>query len=382
MKGYVDRFDSTIAGWAFDPNAPGRAIDIVIEHEGIELFRCVAGFLREDLIPDLGEGEHGFSFDPKEADGFDKDIYLKVYAVNETKHLLFEGEWVYQKLIAKGPDNWLFLNRDSNHVNLRITGKFGVEPDNIHRTALQFASRETILARMGLPYLAIIVPEKNLVCEKFLPHLQISERRPVPLILKRIENFGCKAVYPIDEFRKSNVDLYYRTDTHTNAHGYKLLYEIIQRELPAFFEAVTLPEPVFNEEFCGDLGAHLTPIQTEAAYQFLKPSSEEHFYDYDQIPLLMRSGGRLRGEFVSVRNRRAKKRLLVFGTSSAYHALPLLSCAFSRTLFIWENTFDFRIIESFAPDCVLWLPPERFLPMQVDDLEGLPSTFQKIREFL
>lgn len=381
MKGYVDRFDSLIAGWAFDPSAPGCAVDIVIEHEGQELCRFAASSLRNDLIPVIGEGEHGFVFHPKEADGFDKDMRLQVFAVGEARHLLYEGDWTYQGIVAEGADGWLFLNKDSNQVNLRIAAKIGVEPDEVYRTALQFASREALLSQLNVPYIALIVPEKNVVCSKFFLGQKVSASRPVPLILEQTKKLGCRPIYPIAEFSASDVDLYYRTDTHTNMYGYDLIYRILQRELPGSFRDIK-PPTVLNNKFCGDLGVKLRPVHTEAVQEYVRPATADHFYNYNRMPEIFRTGGRLRGEVVSVMNRNATKRLLVFGSSSAYHALPLLSHAFEHTLFIWENTFDYRIIQLFAPDCVLWLPAERFLPMQVDDLKGLPETLETVRNLL
>ncbi|TXF96063.1 hypothetical protein [Massilia arenae] len=382
VRGYIDRFDSTIAGWAFDPSAPGRAVDVVIENDGREIYRCSAGLIRQDLIPVIGGAEHGFSFDANEKNGFYRSMDLKIYMVSSERRLLYEGGWVYEGMVAQGVDNWLFLNTDFNQVNLRIAGKVGVEPEKIYRTALQFATREALLAKKNIPYASIIVPEKNVICARYFPELVVSDYRPVPLIIDETRKFNCSVIYPIDEFLSSNIDVFYKTDTHANAEGYRIIYRLLQKKLPQFFDGVCLPPVAVNQKYYGDLGGKLDPAQSEVTDRYLRPETEGHFHSYDRISETIQARGRLRGEVVSVLNRNATKRLLVFGTSTAYAALPLVSCAFAHTLFIWENTFDYKIIEEFSPDCVLWLPAERFLPMEVDDLKGLPLSYEKVEELL
>ncbi|WP_312485320.1 alginate O-acetyltransferase AlgX-related protein [Massilia timonae] len=382
MKGYVDRFDSLIAGWVYDPAHPNKAIDVVIECAGHELHRCCASIYRNDLIPVIGSGEHGFGFEPVSIPGFDRNMRIQIFALADKKHLLYEGDWVYEGVVAEGVDGWLFLNRDTNEVNRRIAGEIGVDSEEIYRTAVQMASREALLSRMEIPYLALIVPEKNVVCSKYYPGLKVSECRAVSLILKELQKLNSKISYPLPDFLSSSIDLYYRTDTHTNANGYKVIYKILQQELPEFFGQIELPTPNFNGEFCGDLGSKLNPRRTEETEEYNHPHTSDHFYKHDKIQQTIQQGEKLRGQVVHIINRNASRRLLIFGTSSAYHSLPIVSCAFAETIFVWENTFDFRIIEVYKPDCILWFPSERFLPMQVDDAKGLPETLKLIRDLM
>ncbi|MBB3225076.1 hypothetical protein [Pseudoduganella umbonata] len=382
MKGHIDRFNSTIAGWAFDPNYPGRAVEIVIEHNGHPIYRCTADFCRIDLLDAVGEENHGFSFDPTEEDGFTRNMHLSVFAVTDKKHLLHEGLWMYEGAVAFGEDEWLFLNTDSNQVNLRISAQVDIEAEKIHRTALLFAMREATLKQLGIPYRSLILPEKNVVCSQFLPGLAVSEMRPVNLIMEQLSRLNCTAIYPIDEFRGNASILFSKTDTHANASGYRLIFEIIRSELPELFGDVKLPSPVLNTKFCGDLGGKIRPVRIETVEEYAHPASAEHYYKHDNVLETIASGGRLRGQTIYVVNEHAKNRLLVFGTSSAYHALPLLSCGFAQTLMIWENTFDYRVIELFKPDCILWLPAERFLPTDLNDVSGLPATFQQVSKLM
>jgi len=382
MKGYIDRFDSTIAGWAVDMDAPDRPVEILVESNGKEIYRCSAVLMRTDLISSLGRGEHGFSFDATEKNGFFQSMPLQIFALAESKHLLHEGDWVYEGMVARGSDNWLFLNTDFNQVNLRMAGKVGVNPDDIFKTALQFSTRDALLFKMNIKYISLIMPEKNVVCARYLPSLKVSELRPALLILEQAKKFNCRILYPVDKFIAEKADLFYKTDTHANAYGYQLIYKMLAQEAPEFFNLELLPSPVLNSRFCGDLGGKMTPPHFEETLVFPRPESSTHFYQYDRVKEVIDAGGRLRGEVVSILNRNAKKKLLVFGTSTAYAALPLVSCAFEQTLFVWENTFDYRIIELFSPDCVLWLPAERFLPMDVDDLKGLPTSFERIKALL
>ena len=63
LEGVVDRItDTEVSGWAFDPDAPDRPVEIRVLIGGVEHCRIAASDFREDLkAAGKGNGAHGFN---------------------------------------------------------------------------------------------------------------------------------------------------------------------------------------------------------------------------------------------------------------------------------------------------------------------------------
>lgn len=381
MKGYVDRFDTTIAGWAFDPQLPNQPVEITISHGSEELYRCTADLFRSDLVPVAGSGNHGFSFDPQNINGFNRNMVLTVRAHGTDVILLKEDNWAYKSVVAEGSDGWLFLQNDSNYVNERMAGLVANETSRINETAMTFVARSAILEKLGIAYCSIIVPEKNVVCAQYWTEMQVSEVRPVPRIIAQANMFGCEILYPITEFLRDPSKFFLKTDTHLTADGYDHLLTMLTKRLPSFFDGASHVSRERNPNFCGDLGVKLSPPCTESVDEFVFPSNPGQIIAIDQVNEAFSANRSLRGSVIYVTNDiPTKRRLLIHGTSTGFHFLPCIAQYFSETLFIWENTFDYQLIREFRPDCVVWLAAERFLPTGCNDMFGLPETMTYLCE--
>lgn len=62
LIGHVDQvIDGKIRGWAFDPEAPDAAVEVVLKVADDEIARTNADIFRKDLLPHgIGDGHHGF----------------------------------------------------------------------------------------------------------------------------------------------------------------------------------------------------------------------------------------------------------------------------------------------------------------------------------
>lgn len=371
ITGFLDRFDNTIAGWAFDNALPGQALEIVIESLGREIFRARADLYRSDLLDVIGECDHGFSFDLAVAVPGYNGMAISVLACGTETFVLGQGQWMSSDIAIEGKDGWLFLNSDSNDVNAVISGEKEIESTRINECALTFASRSAMLKNLNIPYLAIIMPEKNVVCAQLRHDGAISDNRPALLIDRIAKRFTDALVYPI-ELYACGERYYNKTDTHANAAGYSLLLDILESRFPYLFVQNPHLEPCVNLEFCGDLGNKFSPKRFESTTEYKFPIDLEGFELNDPIPDILRDMSTLRGSVVKTRFSFAPNRCaLLFGTSSAYGFLPLISKAFKEVTFIWENTIDYQLIEKLHPDLVISIVSERFLPISCNDNAGL-----------
>lgn len=378
MKGFVDRFDTTIAGWAYDPEQPNQPVEISVSNGETEIYRCTADLFRSDLLPALGSGGHGFSFDPENITQISGQMTLTIEAHGTTSLILLKDEWVPRKIVGEGLDDWLFLQNDSNDVNQRMAGLVGNEISRIKESAMTFATRDVMLSAFGVAYQAIIIPEKNVVCQEYWPGMTVSPDRPAPLIVKQAANLGCRILYPIEDFSKNPQNFFFKTDTHLNTNGYDKLLDVLSTKMPKFFGSSLYAPRKENHSFSGDLGSKLLPNRTEVTNEFIFPASADYEIVWDKVENALKAGETLRGTTIFVRNKSTPvNRLLLFGTSSGHHFLPSVSQYFHETLFVWENTFDYDLIRAFNPNCVLWLAAERFLPTACNDMYGLPDTLEE-----
>jgi hypothetical protein len=371
VTGFLDRFDNTIAGWAYDDALPGQALEIVIESSSREIFRTKADLYRSDLLDAIGECDHGFSFDLAAAIPGYNGTEMSVLACGTDRLVLGQGKWISSQIAVEGKDGWLFLNSDSNDVNAVISGEREIEANRLSECALTFASRSAMLKHLNIPYLAIIMPEKNVVCANLRHASVISDNRPAVLIARIAERFTDALVYPIELYNRGE-PCYHRTDTHANAAGYSKLLDVLESRFPYLFKQTARIEPSVNPEFCGDLGNKFTPNRFESTTEYSFPMHLEGFEIEDPVPDILRTGDTLRGTVVRTRFADAPNRsAILFGTSSAYGFLPLISTLFQEIIFIWENTIDYHLIERSRPDLVLSIVSERFLPISCNDNAGL-----------
>jgi len=373
IQGCLDRFDNTIAGWAYDSDMPGHALEITVETEGHEIYRSRADLYRGDLLDAIGECDHGFSFDLLVVRPEANELTISIYACGEQKQYLGGGYWKSTDVAVEGRDGWLFLNTDSNDVNAVISGSKIIDDCHLNECALLFATRAAMLRQLHIPYQSYIMPEKNVVHASQRYNASISENRPAIVIPAIAKEYGCELIYPLSDFQNDG-PFYHKTDTHANAAGYALLFAHLQEAHAALLSKPALPEPVRNLSFCGDLGNKFTPPKREQTAEYVFPLDLDDFKLVDPIPSILESGGTLRGTSVRTYYDSAPcGKVLVFGTSSAYGFLPLLCHVFKQILFIWENTFDYQIIQRFSPDLVLHIVSERFLPISCNDLLGIPA---------
>jgi hypothetical protein len=373
LLGCLDRFDNTIAGWAFDPEMPGEALDITVETSGREIYRSSANLYRADLLNAIGECDHGFSFDLLVAQPEASDLVIDIFAHGKEKKLLGGGFWKSTDVAVTGRFGWLFLNTDSNDVNAVISGEKRLCDAQISATSILLATRSAMLRQMKVEYQAVIMPEKNVVCAQHKFNSIISDERPAVSICRLAKQYGSDVIYPLAEFLDGG-PYFHKTDTHANAAGYAQLLSTLMKSNVSLFGKATLPEPTQNPAFCGDLGNKFNPKKFETTSEYKFPIHKRGFSVTDPIPKILESGETLKGSVVKTLNEEAPNgTAILFGTSSAYGFLPLLSTQFKKIIFVWEYTLDYALIARTRPDFVLLIISERFLPISCNDITGLPD---------
>ena len=374
LIGNLDRLDHTVAGWALDKRDPERAIGITLVQGGKVIHRWSAVLYRADVAAAHGSGHHAFSLDLDKVPGVLEGALLEVFA---EEMRLGAGTFSPRPRAARGDDGWLFLQNDSNDVNARITGAKKVE---VSGCVALFVERDRQFRALGLPWLPVIIPEKNVVCQHLWRAHTISASRPVCLIEAQLRAQDIDPGYLIEEAMDVREEFFLRTDTHPSATGYLAVMRALARRCPTFFDAVPLPAPKLVRGISGDLGVRFDPPVREDALRYTFPRSQGQGVVLDTVSEALRAKSMLRGNVAVIRNDAAPhSRTMVFGTSTAFRLMHYLAHAFREVVFIWENAVDYALIRELAPELVIWIAAERFLPIECDDSTGVRQAAERLR---
>ena len=271
--------------------------------------------------------------------------------------------------IEFGRDGFLFLRGDASFAQLCDAATLN-ERDERRLLGLLNRRGEWCAAR-GIPYVVLIVPEKQVIYDDMLPAGRvISPRRPAARLLDGLSAAGqAGVIYPEQALRDGRAVLptYYRTDQHWSRWGAYLGYRALVEQLNCRFRnmpGLLLTPPITeealvmaDEQMIGDLGVRLDPepveqfrtVMPRAPLRFRKHALNRCFTD-GQVDLFQHDDRRL-------------PRGVVFRSSNATHLLdPFLASHFSRLIAVAGGRDFFQdLIEAERPDCVITELPERYL---------------------
>jgi|TARA_B110000467_G_C18334102_1_gene495906 alginate O-acetyltransferase complex protein AlgJ len=142
-----------------------------------------------------------------------------------------------EKNILRGKEDWLYYagNGPGNSIQA-YTGANAFSESELNRLQLYFETWGNWLDDQGIEFLVLIAPNKVSVYPEYLPN-RIS-RSPfgtrVERFLESMSGSGFPVVFPLGELldKKSEGSLlYYKLDTHWNAKGAFVAYDVLIRKL-------------------------------------------------------------------------------------------------------------------------------------------------------
>ncbi|MCY1266992.1 hypothetical protein D9M70_154180 [compost metagenome] len=272
---------------------------------------------------------------------------------------LADVEFVTPMQVIVGPDNWLFLDNDTNRSVDQYTGKRLLDADELRRWRDYLAGSRSLAARVGARHALVLAPSK----EEVLPHRYPYKRAHITVLdqvctLARPEDHVVNAA-PVLAAHRPPEACFKATDTHWSDRGALLAtlaalphldVDVAQaRALLALDAYETLNE-------VGDLGSKLLPARS-APTEFLKGPAPEAGASFDnRLPNI--------GRTLIFENAGAvyERRLLLFGASSSYPMLKYLKRLFQRVVFVHSAAqVDVRVVEHEQPHALLLQSNGRFL---------------------
>ncbi|KQT47784.1 hypothetical protein ASG52_10995 [Methylobacterium sp. Leaf456] len=280
-----------------------------------------------------------------------------------------------------GRDGWLFLTAGSNNV----VGQFSrsrLMARRVRGWKRLVIARVRGCARLGCPYLHVIVPEKLTVYDHRLDGLKVRVRLSPALRLRRAlfwhrrARRACLDLVGAFRAERDAHDLYYRTDSHWSFEGCETAYRLICAACGAAPKDLRT-EPHEWLERAGDLGGKFTPPRTEP-WPIRRIQRDAVRVHASPIVHLRERLGRADtlhvGSHVIYRNASPgtdPRKVVLFGDSYAHFAPIMLTALIAETFaevhFIWSSSLDWHYLERVRPDLVIGQVAERFMFQLPDD---------------
>lgn len=400
FEGYVDRADSKIIeGWAWDSDDPDKSVSVNIRINGRIVGSAQAFLYRNDLkVGGYGSGKYGFQFCPILFVGQGETEYSVEFS--ETSALLKRGSGVIQPNqniynVIEGKEKYLFLHRvDDRSLLDQITGRERLSAQQSAMYETVFRVRQALAGYIGADYAMAVVPDKMACCPSLLPGgITPSADRIAFQVLhiyrKVVGEEGFYMDPPISEDLERAWTL--TTDSHLSPEGYlqyftKLMKHLARRpsvvgtlkgvltkgknkmkgtdrkvreNLP---KALRLPDEWIEVGgFAGDLaGRSPKPVNLEVKREFA--------YSVPKAKVV-NMGGINEGRFVeSSCSDGAPLRVLLVGSSSAEHMLPLFQENFGYVYYKHAHVLDYELLFRVKPDLILHVVTERTLHTLPSDI--------------
>lgn len=288
---------------------------------------------------------------------------------NRWKHDLFDESSVPS--VITGRDGWLFYSGEGMVENSLGLAQF--QPDDLRQWQSLLETRRDWLARRGIAYIFVIVPNKETIYPEFLPTWMVKAR-PTTKLDQFVAYMKTNSTVPILDLRpalleaKKSRHVYLMTDTHWNADGAFAAHQELVRALS---RQIPISPPLAVEAFerkpllrtGGDLARMLGQgTMTERDVVSFAPIPPLQPLPQVRAPDLL-SVNKWNEETCPVftKNSGGTNTAVVFRDSFCGSWIPFLGYYFGKTIYIWEETWEPALIEKEKPVVVIDETAERFL---------------------
>jgi len=280
-----------------------------------------------------------------------------------------------------GHDDYLFLHEGNYNQFSYLSGKETASPESRQNFLSNFYYRKNFAAQHNIEFLHVVFPCKPLVLRQYCPDDYRSNIRSLflnsysPLFPGR-DHEKERILYPLSALinRQTEIDCYWKNDTHINAVGQLCVYREISKHIQNLTR--TFPMLRIREQMReGDLGMMLGKNKAIPSLCFPWLGESLQFSNTKEL-----AGNS--GDMVISFNplSKSKRRLVLFGDSFIKTMLHLFAEDFQTILYIRGPYFQPDIIHLFSPDVLITSETERYLAGVDNDDNGSSLLFSSILE--
>ena len=253
-----------------------------------------------------------------------------------------------------GKNGWLFHGQGSNRWLEYLQGNLEIENNCLSDWKCHLSLWHEILKKRVKRHAFVVVPEKHTVLRHLLPAGFFPEGIDVGTrFCAAVQTPIVNLAYEMEGIRHSEL-LYCKTDSHWSAAGAALAYGAICNALE--IEALPITFECHEKlRWRGDLGRKLKPargewIETITPIHDIVLEFSNSVNNVGYISLKSCPSALIKGTLLLIGNS--------FCTS---HLANLLAQTFEKTIFMFSNSIDDRLIDDFDPQFCVFQTNERFL---------------------
>jgi hypothetical protein len=246
--------------------------------------------------------------------------------------------------VVIGKEGWLYLNDgDSMKDHRGLLSYTNEELSSIKRT---LENQRDWLSQMGIPYLIVIVPNKETVYPEFLPDT-INRVTDQTRLDQLVQYLGSHSNLNILDLRdalqkaKSTYPVYYRTDSHWNDYGAFIGYYETLKKLKDYFPWVTTVSisdfKIISRTCCGR--------------ELSEPVRTGGIYNDEALILLPRANANS--------DKKQIVKAVIFADSFYYNMEPYFKTSIREITPNGIRDFDYNVINNVKPDVVIYELIER-----------------------
>jgi hypothetical protein len=273
-----------------------------------------------------------------------------------------------------GRDGWLFLTEDSHGEGIgNARHRVQLTDPQLEQFAAVLEARRRWLERRGIAYFFMPTPNKETVYGELLPE-HFTRLNPLSALdqlrgrVRSTTGVELVDVEPLLRSRKSDMDLYLRTDTHWNGYGAQLAEHALATAIASRLQApmpLRSPAPedyVASSQAGGDLARLMGLGNFLGDRQVALPS--------EPAPCVRED---LQDRDFAIRCGASPLRVVVFRDSFFEAMEPTFSRRFGESVYLWGELDYPRLaeaVERYRPQVVVEQRVERALVKQVPPIEA------------
>ncbi|HMO16298.1 hypothetical protein [Hydrogenophaga sp.] len=236
------------------------------------------------------------------------------------------------------------------------------------------AQRNRSLAALGIPFLHVIYPSKEIVLKDMVPAPWREKIQSLFLssYISEQPALADMSLYPLDSLIAINrIQPVFRVlDTHMTDAGTMTVTQHVLEKWGLQYE-VTQFFVTSQEERSGDL-AGMLELKNKVSEEILKPTFS--FLTFDNRSSLPGNTDNIC--IVHYPESMTRKRLLIFGDSFIKYALPFFAPVFRDIVYVRSTTFQPDMVDLMTPDFVISSNAERYLCKVDADACSKPMIFK------
>ena len=381
---YIDYWIVTDGFYSFNNNEKiyEQDYNLIIKSGLFDMEYYLDNYLNKFENPIIHYLKYGWEIEYNPSDYFDTKYYREKYITKKDKninpliHYIKYGIenkylpkiWTIDSLrnntlkkSLQGKNHYFFLINDSNNEIKQHFDKEYISKFNAKKYNAFIKIKKEYLSKQNIDYYLFSVPDKTIVCKKFLPF-------EVNIIKRNINSID----YIIDFLNEMNPTHFFKYDSHLNFYGGKILAFKYLNYIDNSF-SWSQYEKIIHD---GEIKSHSQHMDMFSDLNWSYPNYIRNKFDKKYVfirhvpknleklnmPEKFEYNGRRKSKYYKNKDSYSNARVLILHDSCTMFLKDYLLFYFKEVFLYWDHgIFNKDLVEWLKPDIVIEIRIERFL---------------------